>query len=297
MKEIGSQLQKARLKKNLSLSDVQEITKIRSVYLEAMENGNFEKIPGEVYRKGFLVNYANALEIDSNPLLERYNQIRGAELRRESTQEEYADVKVVAIKDEKEEKVAVTAVKEHNKRKFKLKNAGNLRAALVILIVIILFSVVIKSLSNLGSSKMIRANSRDAKQYTVTDKSTEAVSVESVASEEDVALDESGEAVETATGEPNSATAINDLRVTAEFTETVWMDITVDDQSIYPGSGATFYPTSPKQEWVGNKKVDLYVGNIGGVKLRLNGKLLENLGESGIVRKLTITASGVTIIE
>lgn len=76
MKEIGEYLRKAREERNISLKDVQESTKISMRYLEAIDRGDFNGIPGEVYRKGFIANYADAIGLDSQDVLQRYHQIQ-----------------------------------------------------------------------------------------------------------------------------------------------------------------------------------------------------------------------------
>ena len=50
---IGEKLKEARLKKNLTLTDVENITKIRARYIQALEEENFKILPGNVYIKGF----------------------------------------------------------------------------------------------------------------------------------------------------------------------------------------------------------------------------------------------------
>ena len=46
MSELGQQLREARLQKGMSLDDVQEMTKIRKRYLEAIEAGDYKVLPG-----------------------------------------------------------------------------------------------------------------------------------------------------------------------------------------------------------------------------------------------------------
>ncbi|TYP54308.1 helix-turn-helix domain-containing protein [Thermosediminibacter litoriperuensis] len=75
-KELGEYLKRMRLSKNISLEQIQKDTKIRIKYLSAIESGSFELIPGgEVYIKGFLKNYAEAVGLDSKAILERYKEI------------------------------------------------------------------------------------------------------------------------------------------------------------------------------------------------------------------------------
>jgi len=76
LKEIGEYLHRVREEKKISLKEVQEATKISMRYLEAIDRGDFEGIPGEVYRKGFLVNFANAIGLNGQEILQKYNQLK-----------------------------------------------------------------------------------------------------------------------------------------------------------------------------------------------------------------------------
>lgn len=68
--QIGSLLRERRLELKLSLKDVAEQTRIRKTYIEALESGRFEDLPGQVYVIGFLQNYARALGMSADALLE-----------------------------------------------------------------------------------------------------------------------------------------------------------------------------------------------------------------------------------
>ncbi|MBJ7681395.1 helix-turn-helix domain-containing protein [Weissella confusa] len=61
---IGQELQKARLDKGLSLDDIQQTTKIQKRYLAAVENGQFDQLPGAFYERAFVRQYAAAVGLD-----------------------------------------------------------------------------------------------------------------------------------------------------------------------------------------------------------------------------------------
>jgi cytoskeletal protein RodZ len=67
--QIGEQLKAARLKKNLSLDDVQASTKIQERYLEAIENNNLGILPGDFYVRAFIRQYALAVDLNPEDLL------------------------------------------------------------------------------------------------------------------------------------------------------------------------------------------------------------------------------------
>jgi cytoskeletal protein RodZ len=71
---MGEELRRARESKGLNLLQVEEVTKIRVKYLEALENEDFNVIPGKVYIKGFVKNYAAFLGLNVVPFIEYLNE-------------------------------------------------------------------------------------------------------------------------------------------------------------------------------------------------------------------------------
>jgi cytoskeleton protein RodZ len=69
MGELGDTLRQAREAKGLSLEQVEAATKIRSAYLQAMEEEAYERMPAPVYVRGFLKNYAQFLGLDVQEIL------------------------------------------------------------------------------------------------------------------------------------------------------------------------------------------------------------------------------------
>ncbi len=69
MDQVGETLRQAREAKGLSLEQVEETTRIRRAYLQALENGDYGQLPAPVYVRGFIRNYAVYLGIDPRELL------------------------------------------------------------------------------------------------------------------------------------------------------------------------------------------------------------------------------------
>jgi cytoskeleton protein RodZ len=70
--DIGNTLREARIRKGLSVIDVENVTKIRTKYLQALEENDFEVLPGPTVVKGFLRSYAIFLKLDPDLLLTEY---------------------------------------------------------------------------------------------------------------------------------------------------------------------------------------------------------------------------------
>ncbi len=69
---IGERLRNAREAKGLTLAVAETLTRIRAVYLEALEEERFDRLPGPVYARGYLRTYALALGLDPDELMETY---------------------------------------------------------------------------------------------------------------------------------------------------------------------------------------------------------------------------------
>jgi cytoskeletal protein RodZ len=69
MTDIGIELRQAREARGLSLDQVQKATRIKRVFLEAIEAGRIDELPGPVQARGFIRSYAGHLGLDPDALL------------------------------------------------------------------------------------------------------------------------------------------------------------------------------------------------------------------------------------
>ena len=73
MFEIGASLREARLRQGLDFPEIESGTKVRGKYLQALEEENFDTLPGETYIKGFLRTYADYLGLDGQLYVDEFN--------------------------------------------------------------------------------------------------------------------------------------------------------------------------------------------------------------------------------
>ena len=75
MKTVGQILKETRIKKEISFEEIEEKTKIRTKYLKAIENNDYDQIPGGmVVAKGFIKNFGEYLGLSSESLLAAFRR-------------------------------------------------------------------------------------------------------------------------------------------------------------------------------------------------------------------------------
>lgn len=72
MPEIGPTLREARMRARIDITEVEEATKIRAKYLRAIENEEWQLLPGSTFIKSFIREYAEYLGLDARSLVEAY---------------------------------------------------------------------------------------------------------------------------------------------------------------------------------------------------------------------------------
>ena len=85
MPEIGATLREARMRARIDIAEIETATKIRAKYLRALENEEWELLPGPTFVKTFLRTYAEALGLDAKLLVDdykmRHERVADSELR------------------------------------------------------------------------------------------------------------------------------------------------------------------------------------------------------------------------
>lgn len=138
MADIGNKLKSAREEKGLSIADIEKATKIQSRYLTAIENNEFDKLPGDFYVRAFIRQYAQVVGLDGKELLSEYH-----EEVPEATPDEYVENSI----DNKSEEVRETT---DNKKNLWKNYLPRIAIALGVIIVILVVYVLYARLSSGG---------------------------------------------------------------------------------------------------------------------------------------------------
>ncbi len=132
MADIGDKLRSAREAKGLSIADIEKATKIQGRYLTAIEQNDFDKLPGDFYVRAFIRQYAQIVGLDGKELLSEYHQDVP-----ESNPDEYVENSI----DNKSEEVKETTDNKKNLWKNYLPRiAVGLGVIIVILVVYVLYA-------------------------------------------------------------------------------------------------------------------------------------------------------------
>lgn len=70
---LGKTLRDARIAKGFTLDDLQQSTKIQKRYLIAIEDQNFDELPGDFYVRAFIKQYADMVDLDGAELLKQFD--------------------------------------------------------------------------------------------------------------------------------------------------------------------------------------------------------------------------------
>ncbi len=71
---LGEKLRKLRQQYRMSYAEIAKATRIQAKYLEYLEAGQYDKLPAEVYVRGFLKSYARHLGLDDDAFLKLYDK-------------------------------------------------------------------------------------------------------------------------------------------------------------------------------------------------------------------------------
>ncbi|MBV8490305.1 MAG: helix-turn-helix domain-containing protein [Candidatus Eremiobacteraeota bacterium] len=279
MPALGERFRAAREARGLSLSDVSEQIRIRSVYLAAIEDENWPSIGAPVYIRGFLRTYARFLGLDPEDVVAAFN---GAPAAAPGARPAAAPESAPAPSYTRSVGPPAAPVEPPRRR-------GSLAiwAAGLVALLLVGFVVYNEWMFRHQGNPAVAESSASASPAPSTSSATPEPSPTpapgigvassaalSAAMEEEASLAESA-STEVADG-PNTL----DLTLTAPS----WLRITVDGNVSMEGT----FPAGTSKTFHG-KSASVRVGNAGGVVIRIDGKDVGKLGHPGDVVERSFT--------
>lgn len=303
MESVGEFFRQVREAKGLTIDEVASKTRIRTDFVKALEDGNFAKLPDQVFARGFVRSYARSLGLDEEDAIHRFIQSAGSFYE----------------KQDERERLKIRQVEEDRKRQANRK-AVAIAIGIAVLTLIFLLSREQSAVFRNGPPEQGSAGKRTAQAVkdlpeTSTRESEHPAELEKP---HEVPADTSKPTTETlprhdavpsaaavsklepqvvstvSTMSPgsdgplaglslNAAGGLDDgqLVLDLEATELSWVVVQIDHGSpqeslLRPGE---------KSHWTGQDQFILTLGNAGGVKAELNGKPQKPFGPSGKVAR------------
>ena len=278
---LGDLLRETREQKNLSLEDAEKGTNIRKLYIKAIEDGNYDKLPGEVFLKGFMKTYAKFLGLDGQKIIEQYKAEKSGvkllpnndEKTIEAEQSQPTEKTTVEADLKKEEKVEkqpekATADKpatkpvpnidnfNESKKYLETKNSSGSKKNVFIIVIIIILIIVgaVAFLSNQGSDSQPAADTQPTTEQTQPQQQQ--------------------------AQQPAPAPApVSGSDVTATFSQDCWTEVKVDGNTVLSET----VKAGSSLNWKGNNQVEVTVGNAGAVDITFNGQPQGKMGDVGAV--------------
>ena len=253
---IGEALRKEREKQRLTIQDIEEGTSIRASYIQAIESGEYNKMPGRVYAKGFVKNYANFLKLDGEEFVKKFI-------------EEVSPV--VEVVDQTNEKVKKDSEDDESNKT--LGGSGNK-----------LSDVAEKFSSNHLVAAIVILALLIGGFFYMQGPSTEVASVDTTAQPKQEAqkpapVPTSSDSVIATPASAATPAPVDGVNVNATFSDDCWMLVTIDGAVVYEG----VVTAGQVMDWKGNNNVNVRVGNAGAVDFVMNGQNFGKLGGDGDV--------------
>jgi len=275
LKKFAQTLVEQREKKGLTLQQISAKTRIDIKFLKAIESGSFDVMP-LVYMRAFIKDYANVLDLDVAEILKAFEDAKQGKSTDESLKEKVAE-------SEKKIKSPETKVKftspEVNEKTDAVNNSSKsnnmilIIAAVTLIVLLAVYFLFIKPsrtiiIKEKPFDKVLNENQRFEAKPEKTVSKTVNTSIAPVQK-----------------AEPFS------LKLIA--TDTVWIRLRIDNSI---DKEFTMRPDE-KQNISANKNIKLLVGNLGGIKFKLNGKDYDFNGVKGEVQNLVVSRDTIQKIK
>lgn len=267
---LGDKLRQERESQNLAISDVEKGTSIRALYIECLEKGDYGQLPGEVYTKGFIRNYANFLKMDADALVRQYTeenhpeQIRAAEAEKRSEENSSHEGAPFSTGADFRRRVEESSHKQN-----------------MMLLAVICLVVAAGALFMLNSNDEPGRGSKPAAQQTAQNSNRKpAQNVKPAPAPQNAGTP--------APGQQQAQAPASGVEVAVKFLDRCWIQVVADGTTLYEGT----VEAGKTESWHGKETIDFTAGNAGAVEVTVNGKALGKPGEEGQVAEKTYTKTG-----
>ena len=265
MSNFGASFKKARELKGISLDRIAAETRISTRFLLAIENEEFNQLPGGIFNRGFVRAYAEKVGLDPDQSVAVYERL-------------------VQVHEPSETSVAAAHRKKGDRHLYPLAVGG-------LILVIVIFYLVTRETSNTPQTASVPQATSAATVGQPAQLLAQPASPPPPPPAESVAPPTTPPAVTSAAAEPAAppAAPTEALSIDLQITETTWFKLDADGTTVDRG----ILEPGNTRHFTARDSILLTVGNAAGVALKINDMPAKSLGKSGQVRELSITPQNI----
>lgn len=276
--EIGTAIKGRREKMGLSISDAEMMTKLKRIYIQAIEQGNFDDLPSTVQGRGMLFNYAKFLDMDDDAVMSLYSD--ALHIRRIE--------RTIEKRKQKEPPVVLKINVPENIRRL-LTPDLLIGGGLVLALFVFIFWGAVQIFTGGEGQPTESPSVSDVLQFTVTSSPASEAEMLNQTPQEQI-TQVPGALVNTPIPSPVATVNTAPLQLYIVAQQRTWMRITTDGTVVFEGR------TVPDDVYTysANQRIDLVTGNGAALEVYFNQDYLGKLGGVGEVLNLSFTLGGLT---
>ena len=287
MIELGQWLREAREAKGLSLSQVEEATRIRQKYLAALESGLQEELPGDVPTRGFFRNYAVFLGLNADDAMRRLGQPQSQAAQIARTAEQTMGPRAVDYRP--------IEVELHHQSPVTVRWLSIGLAIGIVLVAVVLGAWVWRTnpqlISGIFASPATATPTSTATAAANTVVATPTTGIYRITATPTASIfllpTPTPTALPVSTAAPSATPTppISEIDVVARAVQRAWVRVTGDGQVILE----KVLEIGNEERWTVQNSLILRTGNAGGVDVTVNGEAQGTLGALGTIEECSWT--------
>jgi cytoskeletal protein RodZ len=258
MTSIGETLRRERLRQGFDLQQLSESTKIGTRMLQAREADDFSKLPGGVFTRSFIRQYATALGMEPGVL--------------------EPELKALQVAGDEGTRFESRKVETQPERTFSSfvdrgPDSNSLLVSAVWVVLALLVCGGVYYIMNRTPAPVPAAS-------------------ETASRPAPAAVQPAPEKPPESKPAPPPVVGSGPVQVVLSALEPAWVSVTADGKSAYVG----VLQTNEKKEINASERVKVVAGNAGGIEISLNGHAIDSIGPKGQVRTVELTPAGAHVI-
>lgn len=277
---MGAALRAEREKRGLTVKDIEQETSIRAHYLEALEQGRYDDLPGEVYVKGFIRNYATFLRLDADKLVQEYREeIHGTDVAPIAP-----PPTTTSLVNERAPFSSGSDFHERVEKSHQKQIVATLVAAVAIVFIGSIYYFFGDDPAAVKPAQTAQQSTAQQPQPSAQSAQVQPRPAQPKPQPATPAPAQTSQAMAQQPAPPSTigntaSAAAGQTEVTAKFTGRCWMQVIADGKNVYEG----IVEANQTMRWTGKDMVVITAGNAGAIDVTYNGQRIGKLGKEGDV--------------